>query len=70
MKGSNTTPPSGVVSFLDTTNANYPLATTNLNLGGGTSALSFINSYTLFGPSIRDLGFLRESTMTTLHKLT
>ncbi len=55
--GSNTTPPSGVVSFLDTTNANYPLATTNLNLGGGTSALSFINSYTLFGPSYSRSGF-------------
>ena len=49
--GSHSVPPSGVVSFLDTTNANYALATMNLNLGSGESALSFINSYTLFGPS-------------------
>jgi hypothetical protein len=55
--GSHTTPPSGVVSFLDTTNANYALATTNLNLGSGESALSFNNSYTLFGPSYSLSGF-------------
>src|ERR1039458_4308329 len=55
--GSHSVPPSGVVSFLDTTNANYALATTNLNLGTGESALGFINSATLTGPLYLSSGY-------------
>ncbi|MGD0729940.1 MAG: FG-GAP-like repeat-containing protein [Terracidiphilus sp.] len=45
--GQNDLPPSGAVSFLDTTNANYPLATAELTPETGPSGINLLNSWNL-----------------------